>query len=1054
MQTLPAPIQIEQTIRALERRHLDNAAAMAVPIWGEIENIPFLRVLGQSAFWKTQQTHTLEQCMDDLVSSAYGQSLNLYFLVISQGHRSGIYFGAQTHSRQDSEAMLITLLRASFPGIVLEEQTDKTLGRTLNAAGFFAKNGRMTGIPTRKTRSDSVGDKKNGQQSIPGALQIDRLLRGMRGETWGFFIKASPLDYGQILQSANLVIKDIESTATLTKHQVQDVRQTLQQIDPTTQTGETRSVSGEIVNRLAERAVELLERQFERLEKGKNVGMWEVSSHYFASDEQGLGRCQSLLRAVFGGIESVPEPIRLTNCNTGGLKSREFISSLTSIELSTLVQLPREEVPGYRIHDYAPFDVDQRTNPALETVPLGAIIDQGQITPLFYTLSKSYLNRHTLITGITGSGKTTTIFSLLDGLWNQTKPPIPFMVIEPTKSEYRSLVGKNPPAIPVKIFTLGDETVSPFRMNPFEFEILDAERFTHVQTHIDYLKSVFTAAFILYAPMPYVLEICLHEIYTDKGWNLTTSRNQRLVPAHWGQVKSWPVFPTLRDLYDKVEEVTERLGYEERIKMDVKAGLKTRLESLMIGGKGLMLNTPFGIPMSDLLKQPVVLELERIGNDEEKTFLMGLLLTRLYEYRRLQALLSYPIPFQHLSVIEEAHRLLRNVPLDSGPDMANTRGQAVETFANLLAEIRAYGEGVLISEQIPSKLTPDAIKNTNLKITHRTIAEDDRRVIAGATNMTDDQSRYLGVLKQGQALIFSEGDDHPVHVNMVNLSSGALKKRPSDRDLRQSLAGIAYPYWVSILPPALKTEVVKDIPDLTAWALVTEQLTAVVHGARFLQVWNSFILKILTWAELQADFYTPVADLVASIISKEVQTPRPLKKLLLTYATYLSFQARGRLYDWSFEDTNELCIQCIQGLLFFADGDLPQANLVLKEFRARYYQKVSRSKGPLSGCEYCEDRCLYLFDLSAHVQDAVFRSEWLNVIGSHKTPKNLWQDLALITQDRVDDFLSNIPPVVAKGMSICLAVQMIQSFQFSMVTQTQMVRGVCEAIRKFGKDVP
>ena len=115
-------------------------------------------------------------------------------------------------------------------------------------------------------------------------------------------------------------------------------------------------------------------------------------------------------------------------------------------------------------------------------------------------------------------------------------------------------------------------------MNPFEFEILDMEHFTHVQTHIDYLKSVFSAAFVLYAPMPYVLEICLHEIYTDKGWDLTTSRNLRLEPGHWGQVKNWPVYPSLQDLYNKVDKVTERLGYEERIKMDVKAGLKTRLK--------------------------------------------------------------------------------------------------------------------------------------------------------------------------------------------------------------------------------------------------------------------------------------------------------------------------------------------------------------------------------------------------------------------------------------------------------------------------------------------
>lgn len=242
MHSLPAPDRIEQIIQALERRHLDNASALAAPIWGEIENLPLLRVLGLSAFWKAQQTYTLEQCMDDLVSSAYGQNLSLYFLVISQGHRSGLYFGAQSPGKQDSKEVLFTLLSASFPGINLEELPDQSFGRTLNAAGFFTKNGRITGVPTRKTYAYRADGHQDGHQSISGALQIDRLLRGMRGETWGYFIKASPLEYRKILHSAILIVKDIEATATLTKHQVQEVRQTLQQVDPTTQTGETRSV--------------------------------------------------------------------------------------------------------------------------------------------------------------------------------------------------------------------------------------------------------------------------------------------------------------------------------------------------------------------------------------------------------------------------------------------------------------------------------------------------------------------------------------------------------------------------------------------------------------------------------------------------------------------------------------------------------------------------------------------------------------------------------------------------------------------------------------------
>lgn len=150
MQVLPAPLQLEQTIQELERRHLDNVDALATPIWGELEGIPFLRILGQSAFWKKQSINALTQCMDDLVASAYGQGLNLFFLIISQAYRSGVYFGVQSDDNKDNESILCTLLNASFPGIILDGKADKTLGSTLNKAGFFAKHGRMTGIPTRK----------------------------------------------------------------------------------------------------------------------------------------------------------------------------------------------------------------------------------------------------------------------------------------------------------------------------------------------------------------------------------------------------------------------------------------------------------------------------------------------------------------------------------------------------------------------------------------------------------------------------------------------------------------------------------------------------------------------------------------------------------------------------------------------------------------------------------------------------------------------------------------------------------------------------------------
>ena len=92
---------------------------------------------------------------------------------------------------------------------------------------------------------------------------------------------------------------------------------------------------------------------------------------------------------------------------------------------------------------------------------------------------------------------------------------------------------------------------------------------------------------------------------------------------------------------------------------------------------------------------------------------------------------------RHLTVIEEAHRLLRQPAQGEGGGPA---AHAVEMFAGLLAEIRAYGEGLVIAEQIPSKLIPDVIKNTAIKIVHRLPAKDDRDAVGATMNLTDEQS--------------------------------------------------------------------------------------------------------------------------------------------------------------------------------------------------------------------------------------------------------------------------------------------------------------------------
>ena len=222
--------------------------------------------------------------------------------------------------------------------------------------------------------------------------------------------------------------------------------------------------------------------------------------------------------------------------------------------------------------------------------------------------------------------------------------------------------------------------------------------------------------------------------------------------------------------------------------MDVKAGLLARINQLRLGGgKGLMLASRRSVSDTVLFESPCVLELKQIVSDDEKAFLIGLLLIRLYEYHESRSRRAAGLV--HLTLIEEAHRLLRNVSSEQGSDItANPKGQAIEVFANILSEIRAFGEGILVAEQIPAKLTPDVVKNTEFKLIHRLVSPDDRELVGRAVNITEAQIRNLANMGTGEAVAWTEHTRKAALV-CVPLAPGKEMSQISDDVIRSEAAG-------------------------------------------------------------------------------------------------------------------------------------------------------------------------------------------------------------------------------------------------------------------------
>jgi hypothetical protein len=263
-----------------------------------------------------------------------------------------------------------------------------------------------------------------------------------------------------------------------------------------------------------------------------------------------------------------------------------------------------------------------------------------------------------------------------------------------------------------------------------------------LQTHADLVKALFAASFGDEEPVPQLLGAALTRAFQDAGWDMALGETTAADPS--------PRYPELTDLQRAAERIVLEMGYSERVADDVLGFIRVRLASLRLGTAGRFAEGGHQLDFGALLRRNAVLEVEDVADDGDKAFLMGTVLIRLAEHLRMTNRGGPRPGLRHLTVIEEAHRLLRR----AGP------------VAGLLAEIRAYGEGIVIAEQIPDRLAAEVIKNTAVKIAHRLPAADDRAAMGDAMNITGTQRRFLAALRPGQAAVFTDGMDHPLLVQM------------------------------------------------------------------------------------------------------------------------------------------------------------------------------------------------------------------------------------------------------------------------------------------------
>ena len=576
-------------------------------------------------------------------------------------------------------------------------------------------------------------------------------------------------------------------------------------------TGSSENISKDIFNKKAADYVKYIDEMLlPIIDYGKSKGLYLTTTFIFSDKKSQLEKLGNTMKSLYSGKKGNKNPLdveildendkkieyfknfQIPQCSSDDdrysltLKSHLIENDSVSLgnwyspnELGLMASLPEKEVVGLALNEEVEFGLNTKIpDENEELISLGNLVQSGNEINMEVSLEKSALNKHIFITGVTGTGKTTTCQKLL------LESKLPFLVIEPAKTEYRILMN-NKKTEDILIFTLGKDDVAPFRLNPFEF--FEGESIT---SRVDMLKAAMEASFDMEAAIPQIIESAMYSCYEDYGWNIDNNKNEKFSNPYDEGVYS---FPTLEDLLNKVETEVTKHNFDDRLKKDYIGSITARLQGLLVGSKGQMLNTRRGIDFRELIEKKVVLEIEEIKNGTEKSLIMGFILTNLCE--ALKTKFTKDKHFKHITLIEEAHRLLSKY----SPGDSLNKKNSVETFADMLAEVRKYGESLIITDQIPNKMTPEVLKNTNTKIVHKIFAEDDKEAIGNTISLSKEQKDFLSSLSTGRAIVFSQGWTKALQVQIKqitdttsdeNIDEDRLKSRVEDFYIENYKKGI------------------------------------------------------------------------------------------------------------------------------------------------------------------------------------------------------------------------------------------------------------------------
>ena len=563
--------------------------------------------------------------------------------------------------------------------------------------------------------------------------------------------------------------------------------------------GSSNAITLNIHDKSIEDMLARIEKQLKRMDEFESLGMYECAAYFLSEDQYAAEVAASTYKAIMRGENSGVEIAAINSWGSYESEKTELIEQyvknfmhpifkysgilgdvevspcamVSGNELAIHMGMPRKSVCGLPVIEHADFGKEVvRYGTAGENggINLGKVFNMGSAAPNSVFLDKGSLTMHTFVTGSTGSGKSNTIYEMIRQANNMGAN---FMIIEPAKGEYKHVFGNRPD---VNVFGTNPEYSDLIRINPFRFP-----NGVHVLEHVDRLVEIFNVCWPMYAAMPAVLKDALLQAYEVCGWDFSTSRNA------YGD----NLFPTFSDLQNEMVSVISSSAYSEEVKSNYMGSLVTRVKSLTNGLNGQIFSSN-EIDNEVLFDKNVIIDLSRVGSLETKSLIMGILIMRLSEHRMSRAE-ETNASLKHLTVLEEAHNILKRTSTEQSTEGSNVAGKSVEMISNAIAEMRTYGEGFVIVDQSPSAVDISAIRNTNTKIIMRLPDESDRRLAGKSAGLKDEQLDEIAKLPKGVAVVYQNDWVEPLLCSIqkykgeegryeykpvihINASTGKLRK--------------------------------------------------------------------------------------------------------------------------------------------------------------------------------------------------------------------------------------------------------------------------------------